>query len=81
MTNKILKTQNEEFGFWGTISNRHSKKQTQKCWDDAFETLLELSGVTPQQVRDLLDSRYGRQFADQCNDDNKNDIKQITKEC
>jgi len=79
MTNEILETQNREWGFWGTTSNNYSKKQTQQRWNDAFETLLELSGAEAEEVRLLLDSRYGRHFADQCVDEK--DVKQITKEC
>lgn len=79
MTNEILKTQNETWGFWGTTLNNYSKKQTQQRWNDAFETLLELSGAESEEIRLLLDSRCGRHFADACVD--SNDVKQITKEC
>lgn len=50
MTNKkILETQNKEWGFWGTTSNNYSKKLTQQRWNDAFETLLGLSGAKPEE--------------------------------
>lgn len=74
MTNEILKTQNEGWGFWGTTSNYYSKKQTQKRWNEAFETLLELSSKKPEEIRTYLDSRSGRKLADCCND-TKNDVK------
>lgn len=57
MTNEILETQNEGWGFWGTTLNNYSKKQTQKRWNDAFETLLELSGVESEKIREFLDDR------------------------
>lgn len=79
MTNQILKTQNEEWGFWGTTRRHYSKKLTQQRWNDAFETLLQLSGAEPEQVRLLLDSRTGRHFADQCY--KEKDVKKITEEC
>lgn len=79
MTKKILETQNKEHGFWGTTALNYSNKETQQRWEDAFQTLLELSGATPEEVRELLDSRYGRHFADQCVDEK--DIKQITQQC
>ena len=30
MTNEILKTQNEEWGFWGTTLNNYNEKKTEK---------------------------------------------------
>ena len=66
MTKKILETQNNEHGFWGTTELHYSNKETQQRWNDAFETLLELSGAKPMQIRELLDARIGRHFADQC---------------
>lgn len=79
MAKKILKTQNKEWGFWGTTAQHYTNKETQQRWNDAFETLLELSGANPEQVRELLDARIGRHFADQCF--GEKDVKQITKEC
>lgn len=80
MTNLILKTQNEEWGFWGTTRNNFSKKLTQQRWNDVFETLLQLSGAEPEQVRILLDSRTGRHFADECYNREEEDVKKITVE-
>lgn len=79
MVNEILETQNREWGFWGTTSNNYSKKQTLQRWNDAFETLLELSGAEPEKIRELLDDRTGRHFADACVD--SKDVKQTTREC
>lgn len=79
MTNEILKTQNEGHGFWGTTALHYNQKQTQKRWNEVFETLLDLSGVEPEKIRELLDARIGRHFADQCY--KEKDVKQVTKEC
>lgn len=79
MTNKILETQNEEHGFWGTTAIHYNQKQTQKRWNEVFETLLELSGAEPEKIRELLDARIGRHFADQCY--KEKDVKQVTRKC
>lgn len=79
MTSKILKTQNEEHGFWGTTAIHYSEKQTQKRWNDVFKTLLDLSGLESENIRELLDDRIGRHLADQCY--KEKDVKQVTKEC
>ncbi|MCD7780096.1 MAG: hypothetical protein LUH05_05435, partial [Candidatus Gastranaerophilales bacterium] len=79
MANEILKTKNEKYGFFGTTSINYSEKQTEKRWNNVFETLLELSGVESEKIRELLDSRYGRHLADQCY--KEKDVKRITKEC
>lgn len=79
MTNKILKTENELHGFWGTTAIHYNQRQTQERWNDVFETLLELSGAEANEIRILLDSTYGRHFADECY--KEKDVKQITKEC
>lgn len=79
MANEILKTQNEEHGFWGTTALHYTQKQTQKRWNDVFDTLLELSGAGPEKIREFLDDRIGRLLADQCY--KEKDVKQITKKC
>lgn len=76
MSKQILETQNKKWGFWGTTAQSYSKKKTQQMWNEAFETLLQLSGARPKQIRILLDSRTGRHLADQCYGKAK-DLKQI----
>lgn len=68
MTSKILKTQNEEWGFWGTTLNNYNEKKTQKRWNEAFEILLTLSGKSSEEIREYLDSRSGRHLANSCNE-------------
>ena len=76
MTKQILETQNEEWGFYGTINNHYSKEKTDKKWGEAFKLLLDLSQKTPEEIRDYLDSRSGRKLAD-CVIDLKGNLKDI----
>ena len=74
MENKVLETENKEFGFYGTINLHYSEKETNKKWGEAFTTLLELSGKQPQEIRTYLDSRSGRKLAD-CIIDSRDNLK------
>lgn len=61
----ILPTQNKEWGFWGTAkSNLKSKKEMPELWNEISELLQKNAALTPEQTRELLDSRWGRHFAD-----------------
>jgi hypothetical protein len=62
MTNatQALATQNETFGFWGTM-NEHATA----AWPFASEAIAAATGCEPEQVRAFLDSRFGRHFADE----------------
>ena len=53
MAKKILKTQNKEWGFWGTTAQHYTNKETQQRWNDAFETLLLLKPCLNYQVQTL----------------------------
>ncbi len=80
MTNKVLGSENTQYGFYGTINSYNSIEETDIKWTEAFTTLLELSGKQPEEIRAYLDSRSGRKLADCCND-SKNDVKsEILKE-
>lgn len=80
MTNKVLVSENTQYGFYGTINNYNSTEETEIKWAEAFTTLLELSNLTPAEIRTYLDSRSGRKLADCCNDTD-NDVKsEILKE-
>ena len=54
-----LATQNESWGFWGTM-NEHATA----AWPIASTAIAEATGCEPEQVRAFLDSRHGRHFAD-----------------
>lgn len=74
MTKTVLGSENTEYGFYGTINTYNTTEETEKKWAEAFTTLLELSGLSPVEIRTYLDSRSGRKLADCCND-TKNDVK------
>lgn len=57
-----LATQNHEHGFWGTSkSNGYDVDMT---WNAVSQILSSEFELTPEQTRDLLDSRFGRHLAD-----------------
>ncbi len=74
MTKTVLGSENTQYGFYGTIYSYNSEKETESKWAEAFELLLDLSGLSPYEIRTYLDSRSGRKLADCCND-TKNDVK------
>lgn len=57
----MLPTQNEAWGFYGTIKNHHDPAQ---AWTVAFERVQAVTGASDDAVRAFLDSRDGRHFAD-----------------
>lgn len=61
MTKTTLPTNNTEWGFWGTI--RHHADPAE-AWTLAMQAVAAATGCTDTAVRDFLDSRYGRHFAD-----------------
>ena len=66
MTTTILPTQNTEWGFWGTIGRIENDPAADpaKAWDIASRRIAEATTASPEGVRDFLDSRHGRHFAD-----------------
>ena len=61
MTNSTLPTANEAWGFYGS-SNTFADADT--AWAIAFPAVLAATEGTAEGVRDFLDSRHGRHFAD-----------------
>jgi hypothetical protein len=61
MTEPTLATNNTEWGFWGTINRR---AEPEKAWPLAGQAIAAATGCTDIAVRDFLDSRHGRHFAD-----------------
>ena len=61
MTTTILPTRNEAWGFFGTS---HNHADADQAWHLAFTAIAEVSGASPEGIRDFLDSRIGRHFAD-----------------
>ena len=58
-TNQNPATQNEEWGFWGTM-NEHA----QAAWPIAMTAISDAICQPLESVRAFLDSRHGRHFAD-----------------
>jgi hypothetical protein len=58
---KVLPTNNEAWGFWGTI--RHHADPAE-AWPTAFTAIATATGCADEGVRDFLDSRHGRHFAE-----------------
>ncbi len=61
MTNAVLPTTNSDWGFFGTI--RHHADPTE-AWAIAMPAIAAATGCPDAAVRDFLDSRHGRHFAD-----------------
>jgi hypothetical protein len=58
-TTNIPVTQNEAWGFWGTMNN-----QAATAWPIAMTAIANASYQPLESVRTFLDSRHGRHFAD-----------------
>jgi hypothetical protein len=58
-TTQIPATQNEAWGFWGTMND-----QAQTAWPIAMTTISDATNQALESVRTFLDSRHGRHFAD-----------------
>lgn len=59
--NKVLPSNNEAWGFFGTI--RHHADPAE-AWPIVFRAIADATGCLEISVRDFLDSRHGRHFAD-----------------
>lgn len=57
----VLATNNESWGFFGTIGNH---ADAPAAWALAFAAIARATECSPEGVRDFLDSRHGRHFAD-----------------
>ena len=58
-TNQTSTTQNEAWGFWGTM-NEHASA----AWPLAMNAISDATHQPLESVRIFLDSRHGRHFAD-----------------
>lgn len=58
-TTEIPATQNEAWGFWGTMN-----EQASVAWAMALPAIAEVTGTHHEAARIFLDSRYGRHFGD-----------------
>ena len=58
-TTHITTTQNEAWGFWGTMND-----QAAAAWPIAMTAISDATDQPLESVRTFLDSRHGRHFAD-----------------
>jgi hypothetical protein len=65
-TDPILPTRNPDWGFFGTMaSGGAAASDPARAWAIAARGITEATGAAPEGVRDFLDSRHGRHFADE----------------
>ena len=62
MTTTILPTRNEAYGFLGTM--QLAGADPMQSWNAASAMISAETEASPEAVRDFLDSRHGRHFAD-----------------
>ena len=62
MTTTILPTRNEAWGFFGTMQTAGADPM--QAWNAASAMIAAATEASAEGVRDFLDSRYGRHFAD-----------------
>lgn len=58
-TRPIPATQNDAWGFWGTMDEKANA-----AWPLAITAVSDATGQPIESVRTFLDSRHGRHFAD-----------------
>ena len=58
-TTQIPASQNEAWGFWGTMND-----QAEAAWPIAMTAISDATYQPLESVRAFLDSRHGRHFAD-----------------
>lgn len=61
-TTQFPTTQNEDWGFWGTM-----QEHAHAAWLLAMSAIVHATQCDPEQIRAFLDSRHGRHFADDIN--------------
>jgi hypothetical protein len=66
MTTTILPSRNTEWGYWGTIGRIENDPaaDTAEAWEIASRRIAEVTTASPEGVRDYLDSRHGRHYAE-----------------
>jgi hypothetical protein len=62
MTATILPTRNDAWGFFGTMLA--AEADPAQAWNIASARIAAATDASPEAVRDFLDSRLGRHFAD-----------------
>jgi rubrerythrin/fructose-specific component phosphotransferase system IIB-like protein len=60
----VLPTENEDWGFFGTIADKVESTRAKAVWNAAFPLVVKKFEMTPTRTRAFLDSTMGRHFAD-----------------
>ncbi len=69
-TMKAIQSQNKKYGFYGT-TRRNGTLKIRKEWPAAFEWMRKAApGWSAENIRDFLDSQYGRHLADEAGNEN-----------
>jgi hypothetical protein len=63
MTTTILPTRNDAWGFFGTM--QRAGADPMQSWNAASAMIAAETEASAEAVRDFLDSRHGRHFADE----------------
>lgn len=62
----MLSTNNPSYGFFGTVQLKRGEKGAQQAWQVAFTAIQKaVPKANPADIRNFLDSKYGRHTADQ----------------
>lgn len=61
-----METRNRDFGFFGTVAAQKGQDGAEKEWPRAFQAITSaVPDAKPEEVRNFLDSPYGRHVADE----------------
>lgn len=58
-----IESNNKGWGFWGAAATT-GRLDVQAAWDEVAAYVMAEHGLTADQARQLLDSRFGRHLAD-----------------
>lgn len=62
----MIETNNPGHGFFGTYALKKGEEAARKAWATAFEAIAAaIPSAKPEEVRNYLDSVYGRHTADE----------------
>lgn len=62
---EVLETKNKIWGLWGCMYNEiRDEETTNKLWKQMFEHIQKKTKYDPEQVRKLMDSRWGKEISD-----------------
>lgn len=63
---KVIPTNNDFHGFFGTVALKKGTEGAEKEWHRAFHAIASaVPDAKPEEVRNFLDSPYGRHVADE----------------